>query len=136
MAVEAEQTDPMKGRVTGHIDFEVMPGTSLFDVRCVGMWSADQARTHFDRMEQMIHMLRVMKRPVHVLVDLRRAHIQSQETSRAMADGVGRVHVHADKVAFVGASALHALQVKRDVTAPQSAVFQSIDEARAWLAAE
>lgn len=136
MAVEAGPADPTKGHMKGSIDFEIMPGTGLFEVRCVGMWSVDQAQTHFARMERMVHTLRAMKRPVHVLVDLRRAHIQSQETSRAMAEGVGQVHVHADKVAFVGASALHALQVKRDVTAPQAAIFQDIDEARAWLAAD
>ncbi|OJY65976.1 MAG: hypothetical protein BGP16_06120 [Sphingobium sp. 66-54] len=119
--------------MAGSIGFEIVPGSGLFLVHCEGMWTPDQARAHFARMEQSVRTLRRMRRPVRVLVDLRAAHVQTPETSAVMAQGSDRVHRAADRVAFVGANALHALQVKRDVTEPQIAVFQDMDEARAWV---
>jgi len=119
--------------VAGSIGFEIVPGSGLFLVHCKGMWTPDQARAHFARMERAVHTLRLMRRPVRVLVDLRAAHVQTAETSAVMAQGSDRVHRAADRVAFVGADALHTLQVKRDVTAPQIAVFQDMDEARTWV---
>jgi len=117
----------------GSIRFEIDHDCGLFLVHCRGMWSPDQASAHFDRMATAVRAMRMMGRPVHVLVDLRESSVQSQATSTVMAQGEARIHRHADRVAFVCRSALHVLQVKRDVIVPTIAFFEGMDEARAWI---
>lgn len=119
----------------GDIGFEIEPDSGLFLVHCRGMWSPRQADAHFAAMETAIEAARVTRRPVRVLVDLRGSRVQSQTTSQAMAEGNTRIHRHTDRIAFVYDSALQALQVKRDVTIPRIAFFESMEEARHWIEA-
>ena len=119
--------------MAGSIDFEIVPGSGLFLIRGVGMWTADQARAHLERMMRAVDTLRMTRRPIRVLVDLRAAQVQMAATSAAMALGTERLHRSADRVAFVCATILHALQVKRDVTTPHIAIFHDMAEARAWI---
>lgn len=118
----------------GSISFEIDPRTGVFQVLCVGAWTPEQAQKHFDRMESALHLMRASGRPVRVLVDLRQSRVLPADTSAVMAERSSRVHDAADRVAMVSASALHALQVKRDVRAPRVAVFATMEEAKAWIA--
>jgi len=120
----------------GSIGFEIVSGSGLFLVHCEGLWTPDQARAHFERMERAVQTLRMTRRPIRVLVDLRAAHVQTAETSAVMASGSDRVHRAADRVAFVGANTLYGLQVKHDVREPQVAMFDDMAQAHAWLAQE
>jgi len=117
----------------GDIGFEIEPDSGLFLVHCRGMWSPRQADAHFAAMARAIEAARAARRPVRVLVDLRGSRVQSQTTSQAMAEGNTRIHRRADRIAFVYDSALQALQVKRDVTTPRIAFFESMEEARHWI---
>jgi hypothetical protein len=121
--------------MTGSIDFEIVPGGGLFLIRGVGMWTAEQARAYFERIARAVDTLRMTRRPIRMLVDLRAAHVQTAETAAAMALGTQRLHRSADRVAFVCATMLLALQVKRDVTTPHIAVFDDMAQARDWVEA-
>ncbi len=121
--------------MNGQIFFEVLPDSNVFLVTCEGMWSPDQARAHFDRMEGDVKRMRLRNQPVHVLVDLSAAVVQTQLTSHAMREGIERMHARADRVAIVGGSPLHGLQVKRDVAATTTGFFERVEDAMAWIRA-
>lgn len=97
------------------------------------MWSPDEARAHFDNVEREVKAMRLRNLPVNVLVDLTAAVVQTQATSLAMREGSERVHSRVDRVAVVGCSTLHGLQVKRDVEVAATGFFEQVEEAMAWI---
>lgn len=84
-------------------------------------------------MARAVETLHMMRRTIRVLVDLRAAPVQAAEIQAATAPGTDRLHRRADCVAYVCATVLHGLQVKRDGAMPHIAVFHHMVKARIWI---
>jgi hypothetical protein len=120
--------------MTGSMAFEVDRATGLFRVICKGLCTPEQARAHFEEIGRAFRAERLRQKALFVLVDLREASVQTLETTEAIRDGTDQIHRGADRVAFVCASRLHALQVRRGVQMPTVAVFDDMAEALGWIA--
>jgi hypothetical protein len=121
--------------MNGSMSFEIDRGSALFRVTCKGMCTPEQARAHFEEIGRAFRAERAAKRGLFVLVDVREASIQTAETAEAIREGTDTVHSQADCVAFLCASKLHAMQLRRGVQMPAMAVFEDMEQALAWIAA-
>jgi hypothetical protein len=120
--------------MTGGMTFEVDRASGLFHVTSKGLCTPERVRAHFEEIGRAFRVARAAQRGVFVLVDLREASIQTAETAAEIGRGTDSVHSQADYVAFVCASKLHAMQVKRGVQMPTMAVFDDLDLALDWIA--
>lgn len=120
---------------TGAITLSVDPASGRIDVTGAGYWSPPYIDSHFKKVADLVRSHRAAGVPIRVLVDLRKADIQSRETVEHMSRSTSDIYTAGDKVALLVASSLAKIQMRRaaDVIAPE--FFISLPEAEAWLAA-
>lgn len=118
----------------GKLSFDADPygGDDVLYVTGVGMWTDEEAREHFLHFAMLVEARRAAGRPVRVLVDLRDASVQTGAIAERMGEGAAHIHRPEDRIAFLCATVLHSLQVKRTVRVGQVECFQSVEAAEVW----
>jgi hypothetical protein len=119
--------------MSGQLCFEMDDVETIVRVRGTGLWTPEQTIIHFIALHRAILGLRAVRRKVLVLVDLRKAAVQTAETADAVRDGTARLYRDADFVAVVCESQLVAMQMKRAAQVPNLAIFSDLDAAMAWI---
>lgn len=115
------------------LSFAVGPGRKYIRVTGSGLWTADQAETHFHKLGIALRKMRAELGRALVLVDLREALVQPAATTVAMTRETARIYEVRDRVAVVCATALLAMQIKRVAAVYDLATFTDCDAALAWL---
>jgi hypothetical protein len=113
------------------LGFEIDGG--LIRVSGNGIWSPEQAATHFRNLERAVGKVRRDHGKVSVLVDLRQAAVQPSETAAIIHEETTRIYSEADRIAIVCPTALLALQMKRGVNIASLATFHEMEPALRWV---
>lgn len=98
-----------------------------------GFWSETMVDDHFNELRRTASVVRRTVRSVRVLVDLRRAAVQSPAVAARIKDETRRVWTEQDRIAVVLQSTLAKLQIDRVVDNGNHASFVTIEDARDWL---
>ena len=120
----------MQGLLTVMAD----PQRGLVRVTGSGFWSAEQITAHFVELEGVMHRIRRDTGHVRVLVDLREAAVQSQETAAIIGERTRRIYAAADRAAVVVARGLLAMQIRNWTDAGKIRNFEDMGAAERWLA--
>lgn len=124
---------PVSTGYSGYISVDLDHALGVIRVRGVGMWTPQQAQVYFDEMARIIEPLHALKVPSRSLIDLRDAPVQSAATAEEMAKGSFRHDPLTDRVAFICSSKLFALQIRRSVPFMTASIFETEEDALAWL---
>jgi hypothetical protein len=117
----------------GSLSIEVDRIKALVRVTGIGFWSPEHAAEHFQQLGETMTAIRQERGHVLVLVDLRRATVQSKETAAVIGEATRRVYAQADRAAVVVATELLNMQIRHVTEAEKIRTFGEIAEAERWL---
>jgi hypothetical protein len=98
-----------------------------------GIWTPEQVEHFFIEQDGVLKGARRKTGMVHVLVDLREAPVQPQDTAAALGLWTSRVYKPVDRVASLVSTTLVVMQIRTRVNLYQFATFREPDEAIDWL---
>ena len=87
-------------------------------------------------LDSVVREARLLSGKARVLADLRHSPVRSQDAAERLRHHNSSLYRPGERVALLVASALLALQLKRNLVADLQAVFVSEAEAEAWLLAD
>lgn len=105
----------------------------ILHVSGTGLWSPALADRHFCELHRLVLNRRAAGQAVLVLVDLRRAPVQTTATAQIIREQTARIYRDADRVALVCAAALIAMQMKHVAQIENMSTFDAIEPALLWL---
>lgn len=112
------------------------PVTEIVHMKCSGFWSLEEAKSYIDQIVDAIIEARSVNSAVRVLVDNRKASVQTLELINELGEMIGRAYKPEDKLAIVVGSQLLKMQMDRLPTIAMTRIFvslASLEDATDWL---
>lgn len=107
----------------------------IIRVTGAGMWTPEGVALHFRELDGLVKVARARHGLARVLVDLRDAPVQTQDTAAALGKWTSTVYKPVDRVATIYSATLLAMQIKHRVEIFQIAMFREPEPAVEWLLA-
>lgn len=120
-------TDPSFSIVHDHAQRTVI---ITFD----GQWTIATAEAYIAAVTADIRATPARLMPRHLLLDIRTCGLHVRGVTEALVEFRRNQIGEMERIAIVSASALDAMQARRITAARETAVFDAIEPARAWLA--
>lgn len=98
-----------------------------------GFWTDDMVDRHFLELRRTAALTRRKAASIRVLVDLRKASVQSPGVAARIKAETRLIWTERDRIAVVLQSALAKMQINRVVDHGNHASFVAIEDARRWL---
>lgn len=98
-----------------------------------GMWTPEEVAAHFSELDGVVKAARARHGMARVLVDLRDAPVQTQETAAALGIWTSSVYQPIDRVATICSATLVTMQIRHRVQIFQIGMFREPGPAIEWL---
>jgi hypothetical protein len=129
IAVQRAEGDPHGAFVQGR------DADGSVRITAQGSWLAEEIDRHFVALDNQLRAIRASGGRARVLVDLRQAPVQADETAARLQRWTGRIYAAEDKVAILVGSSLLKAQMRQLPMAARRELFLSEGAALQWLAA-
>lgn len=118
------------------LSISIPAGQAYILVTGSGLWTPDQVETHFGKLDRELRAMRARVGGARVLVDLRKAKVQTAEAAEKMKSWTGRIYRAEDQVAVICGTALLSMQIKHQAKVYNLRTFTDRQAATAWLLAD